>query len=64
MSEYNRLCHLAANDRETELGQLFEQRLFEMIKIERGLVTDQSHEVEQQLTMPYNDLLNSSVYDC
>ena len=64
MSEYNRLCHLAANDRETELGPLFEQRLFKMIKIERCLVTDQSHEVEQQLTMPYNDLFNSSMYDC
>ncbi len=62
ISKYNRLCHLAANDhQETALGQLFEQRFIEMIKLERGLITDQSQEFEQQLTMSYNDLLNSSV---
>ena len=64
MNEYNHLCRLAANDRETEVGKLFEDHFIEMIKRERGLVPDQSQADAEQLTMPYNDLLNNSVNDC
>ena len=65
MTDYNQLCHLAANDRETDIGKLFEENFFDMVKQERGLVSDQMYDMEQQLTMPYNDLLlNSSVKDC
>ncbi len=64
MNEYNRLCRLAANDRETEVGKLFEDHFIEMIKRERGLVPDQLQADAEQLTIPYNDFLNNSVNDC
>ena len=40
MNEYNCLCWIATNDRETEVCKLFEESFIEMIKMERGLVPD------------------------
>jgi len=64
MTEYNRLCHLAANDQKSETGKLFEKDLLSMIKTEKGLVALAEHDDQQQFTMPYNDLMNNTVYDC
>ena len=51
MTEYNRLCHLAANDRETDLGKLFKENFIDFVKKEKSLVSDQMYGMEQQLTM-------------
>ena len=64
MAEYNCLCYLAAKDRKTELGKMFEDELLSMIKMEKGLVAMAAHDDEQQFTVPYTDLLNDSVNDC
>ena len=40
ITEYNLLCLLVANDRETDLGKLFEENFIDMVKKERGLVSD------------------------
>ena len=64
MTEYNCLCHLAANDRKSDTGKLFGKDLLSMIKKEKGLVALAEHDDQQQFTMPYNDLLNNTVYDC
>ena len=52
ISVYNCLWYLATNDQET-LVKLSEEILIEMIKEERGLVTDQVYANCQQLTMSY-----------
>lgn len=64
MTEYNCLCLLAANDRKTELGKLFEKQLLSTIKTEKGLVELDAHDDENNFMMPYNDLLNNLVDDC